>query len=219
VKARAEVPNADLAEEPDELQNTQNERTDTETGGSMTLSLMDLILICIGMVAITLTLLVAHGVYRRNEAMRVEENCDLELGENTCVHETPHLPGTVKKKKKKKMMMMKMKMMTKKKNRKSKNRKSRAITRIVQGLGGAYGKKRGDSLPRPVIKEGAAVFIASSTKSRCNHEALLVESFSSVSDSQASTLRRKRGPHKRNNRVQVPRDICDLPNNFVLEAE
>lgn len=47
------------------------------------------------------------------------------------------------------------------------------------------GKGKGESSTSndPVIREGAAVFIASSTRSYCNHEALLVESFSSVPDS------------------------------------
>lgn len=124
-------------------------------------------------------------------------------------NETLHKPFEDNAKKKKK----------KKKDTK-KDRKSRKITRVVRGLGGGGKKKGGSSTSHgPVIREGAAVVIASSTRSRCNHEALLVESFSSVSDSQASTPHRKRGPLKSKNRVQIPRTVCELPNNLVLEAE
>ena len=154
------------------------------------------------MVAITLTLLVAHAVYRRSKAVGGEENSNENMNEN------PQKSSEDTSNNKKNT------------NQEKKSKKSGKITRVVRGLGGGK-KRKGDSstINGPVIREGAAVVIASSTRSRCNHEALLVESFSSVSDSQATTLHRKRGPHKSNNRVQIPRDVCELPNNLVLEAE
>lgn len=199
-EARAEIPTAESLRESDAPEVNQDKSTDTNGSSRMSLTLMELILICVGMVAITLTLLVAHGVYRRSKDVREEENPSEKVNETL----RKQLEGNGKKKKK----------------NKSNNRKSRKITRVVRGLG-AGGKRKGESSPSdgPVIREGAAVVIASSTRSRCNHEALLVESFSSVSDSQASTLHRKRGPHKNNNRVHIPRDVCELPSNLVLEAE
>ena len=200
---RAKIPAAESLGESDLLENTHSKSSDTDSNSGMTLSLMELSLICVGMVAITLTLLVAHGVYRRSKAVRGEDNPSEKA------NETLHKPFEDNAKKKKK----------KKKDTK-KDRKSRKITRVVRGLGGGGKKKGGSSTSHgPVIREGAAVVIASSTRSRCNHEALLVESFSSVSDSQASTPHRKRGPLKSKNRVQIPRTVCELPNNLVLEAE
>ena len=197
-EARAEIQTAESLKESGAPEANQDESTDINGSSRMTLTLMELILICVGMVAITLTLLVAHGVYRRSKAVREEENPSEKVEET--LHKQLEESG--------------------KKKNKNKNRKSRKITRVVRGLG-TGGKRKGESsrADGPVIREGAAVVIASSTRSRCNHEALLVESFSSVSDSQASTLHRKRGPHKNNNRVHIPRDVCELPSNLVLEAE
>ena len=197
-EVRAEIPTAESLKESGAPEANQDESTDTNGSSRMTLTLMELVLICVGMVAITLTLLVAHGVYRRSKAVREEENHSEKV--NEILHKQLEESG--------------------KKKNKNKNRKSRKITRVVRGLG-TGGKRKGESSTAdgPVIREGAAVVIASSTRSRCNHEALLVESFSSVSDSQASTLHRKRGPHKNNNRVHIPRDVCELPSNLVLEAE
>ena len=197
-EARAEIPTAESLKESGPPEAKQDESTDINGSSRMTLTLMELILICVGMVAISLTLLVAHGVYRRSKAVREEENPSEKVDES--LHKQLEESG--------------------KKKNKNKNRKSRKITRVVRGLG-TGGKRKGESSTAdgPVIREGAAVVIASSTRSRCNHEALLVESFSSVSDSQASTLHRKRGPHRNNNRVHIPRDVCELPSNLVLEAE
>ena len=147
-EARGTIPNVGRDGESAALQAIQDESPGSNSG-STTLSLMGLILVCVGMVAITLTSFVAL-YHRRSKADHKEK-----------VHVTRKLAVHVYDKKDKK-----------KGKRSGGHKKSdkRTIKRIVRRLG----VRDDPSMSSRVIREDAAVVIAPSTHSRRNHEVLLM---------------------------------------------
>lgn len=165
----------------------------SESSG-MTLSMTEVILMCVGMVAITLTALIAHAVYKRSK-----QSGNTPVGtKRTSTNKANKASGGHRRQSSNK--------------RKEQKERRTFVNKVTLGLGRGGQRKKSFSSDG-VIKQGAAVVI-SSTRSHRNHEACLVESLSSVSDSQASTLSRARGPHKYNNRVQIPRRVCEFPSEL-----